>query len=514
MKSYKKLLLIILDGFGFAPPSEHNAIYKAKTPFFDSVLSKNPYAKLEASGTAVGSLKGQIGTSEVGHMSIGAGRIVFQDILRIHNDIESGKFFENPAFKKSTEHAKKFDSALHLIGLASDGGVHSHLKHLYALLKLAKRENLAKVYIHAFLDGRDTPPSSALGYIRDIQNKINRINPKYKIVAVSGRLYGMDRNKNWERTVLAFNAIVKAEGHEFQSAEKAVQHFYDKGVTDEFIEPCVISAGVSKNTVKSNDSIIFFNFRADRMRQITALFINKQKDILRHNMKNLQFTSMSQYSDDNEGFAVAYYDEPVKNHLSQVLSHYNIVQFKIAETEKYAHLTYFFNGGAEDPCHREERFMVPSPRVKNFSETPRMATGGVTEEVIKRIQSGKFPFVAINYSNADMIGHTGNIKATIEGLEFMDSCLEKVVKLAKKNNYTIIVTSDHGNAEEMYNFEAGDLHTAHTLNKVPFIIISEQSLALKKNGALANVAPTILDLMNLEKPKEMTAGSLLMGRPL
>ncbi|KKT35975.1 MAG: 2,3-bisphosphoglycerate-independent phosphoglycerate mutase [Parcubacteria group bacterium GW2011_GWA2_44_12] len=511
MPKQQKLLLIILDGFGIGPTNEHNAIYLAHTPFYDSLIREYPHTDLHASGTFVGAIPGQIGTSEVGHMNIGAGRVVLQDIARINHEIQSGEFFLNPAFFDAIEHVQKHNSSLHLIGLASTGGVHSHLLHLYALLRLARGQNVPHVFIHPFLDGRDTPPKSGRSFIRDIEQELAKTGAEYKIATLMGRFFAMDRNNNAERSRAAFQALVKGEGMKFRSAEQAVQHFYDQVITDEFIEPCVILDREHTHCISDNDAVIFFNFRADRMRQLSSLFLNAPEKNEGSTLKNVHITSMTAYVNEATNASVAYFDAEIKNTLSEVLSQYSLAQYKIAETEKYAHLTYFLNGGKEEPYAREERFMAQSPRVKHFDETPFMASGAISEEAIRKIESVDFPFIAINYCNADMIGHTGNLPAAMKGIAYMDACMERVVRCALRKEYTVIVTADHGNAEVMYDVASNTIQPAHTLNQVPFILAAQnkEGITLSRGGSLGNIAPTILEILGIEKPREMTCESLL-----
>ncbi len=506
----RKLLLIILDGFGIGPLNEHNAIWKARTPFFDSLIRDFPHTQLSAAGEAVGTLPGQIGTSEVGHLNLGAGRIVYQDIARIHQAIDQGAFFTNPAFLQAIAHAQKHNSTLHLIGLLSPGGVHSHTKHLYALLELAKRHSVKRVAIHAFLDGRDTPPASALPYVQELEDKLARYNSQFRLATLMGRFWGMDRNQNWERTVRAFGTLTQGQGAFFNTACHAIEHAYLQGTTDEFIEPCVLTKLDSQFLVQNNDAIVFFNFRADRMRQLVKLFLNQEPQIQKHNLQNLRLTSMTSYEDEPQGIQVAYPTTPINAHLTATLSTLNLPQFKIAETEKYAHLTYFFNGGRETAYPKEERLHIPSPTLQDFTKIPEMATPKITEALLPVLQTKDFPFVAVNFCNADMLGHTGNITAAIHSIETLDQCLKRTVLTARQNRYTVMITADHGNAEEMWIPDLRSTHTAHTINPVPCIIVSaDVNLRLASDGALANVAPTILKLMHLEKPGEMQAPSLL-----
>lgn len=510
LASLSKILLIVLDGFGIGKTNEHNAIYLAKTPFYDSLLARFPHTELTASGEAVGVLPEQIGGSEIGHLHLGAGRLVRQDIARIHQAIDRGEFFENPALINAIAHAKKHGSTLHLVGLLSPGGVHAHTKHLYELLELAKRHNLPQVAIHAFLDGRDTPPASALQYVADLEAEIMRLRSPARLATTQGRFFGMDRNQNWERTLRAFALLTKGEGQRFATAQEVVAQAYQQDITDEFIEPSTLVSDQSPLLIKDNDSIVFFNFRADRMRQLVTLFLNHEPSVLRHSLKNLHLTSMAAYVDNPQGITVAYPDDTVRFHLSEVLSTLNIPQFKIAEMEKYAHLTYFFNGGRETPYPKEERLMIPSGHIKDWTQTPQMASPEITKTLLPILARAEFPFVAVNLCNADMLGHTGNIAAAIKGVECLDQCLRELVTAAKQRGYATIITADHGNAEEMYLPDLKSTHTAHTLNKVPCILISDHShIRLKADGTLSNLAPTILELMNLPKPAEMVMPSLI-----
>lgn len=509
----KKLLLIILDGFGIGPPNEHNAIWRAKTPFFDSLMKRFPHAELEAAGEAVGILPGQIGSSEVGHLNIGAGRTVHQDILRIHNAIRDGSFFKNSALLRAAAHARTHHSALHLIGLISPAGVHSHTDHLYALLTFAARERIDRVFVHAFLDGRDTPPSSAHRYLEELEDEIHARHRSAKIATLGGRFFGMDRDRNWHRTKQMFGVMTQGTGQVFGHHRHAIDHFYSRRLSDEFIEPCIIEHPDGRHLVRSNDAIIFFNFRADRMRQLVNLFLNRVPEAATHNLHNLSLVSMAEYFDTSpEELVVAYEEAPVTAHVSEVLSAYNFPQFKIAETEKYAHLTYFFNGGKEAPYPKEERLMIPSPKVENFSATPEMSSPKIVQDLVKQLGRRAFPFLAANFCNADMLGHTGNLQAAILGVECLDQCLKQVVTAATQAGYTTLITADHGNAEQMYNPESGQPHTAHTVNPVPLIAITDRPLKIANSGTLAQVAPTILELLGIEKPTEMTAPSLMVKK--
>lgn len=507
--------LIILDGWGISNCKKYNAIEQANIQNFRRLLEIYPNTALRANGLDVGLPEGQMGNSEVGHLNIGAGRIVYQDLTRITRDIQNGDFFKNEALVYALEKAKTEGKALHIMGLLSDGGVHSHITHLYALLEMAKRFNLPHVYIHVFLDGRDTPPANALVYIKELEEKILELNTG-KIATVSGRYYAMDRDKRWERTEQAYNAIVLGEGVKADSAVKAVEASYILKETDEFVRPTVIidSKGEPVGTVKEGDSIIFFNFRPDRARQLTKAFVDKDFEGFkrRKGYFRVNFVCMTRYDDEIIDVKVAYEPEIIKNTLGEIISRNKMKQLRIAETEKYAHVTYFFNGGEEKPFPGEDRILIPSPKVPTYDLKPEMSAYEVTETVIEKINNKEYDFIVLNYANPDMVGHTGNYEAAVKAVEFVDDCLNKVITAIDEQNGTAIIVSDHGNCEQMAYYETGEPYTAHSSNKVPFILVSRKlkDCRLREGGILADIAPTILDISAIEKPEEMTGSSLII----
>ncbi len=517
-KITRPVVLIILDGWGINPKKEGNAIALAKPPVYNSLLTKYPHTVLDASGETVGLPDGQMGNSEVGHLNIGAGRVVYQDLTRIDLSIKISDFYLNNAFLDAIKKAKEKGSALHLLGLVSDGGVHSHIHHLFALLKMAKDEGLKNVFIHAFLDGRDTPPKSGIKYLQTLEKRLKEIGIG-KIATISGRYYAMDRDKRWDRVEKAYNAMVIGEGEKNSSSVKAIEDSYEKGVTDEFILPTVIVDEKDKPAalIQDNDSVIFFNFRADRAREITtALSAKDFSEFHRKEKPELSsFVTMTVY---NEEFNLPAAFPPVRltNILGEVISKAGLKQLRISETEKYAHVTYFFNGGDEKAFEGEDRMLIPSPRdIPTYDKKPEMSAYEVTDEVIKQINSKKYAFIVLNYANADMVGHTGVLDAAIKAVETVDECLGKVLKAVEENNGVAIITSDHGDADQMIDYETGQPHTAHTMNPVPFIVINNvgvqnfEPLQLREKGIFADIAPTILELMDISKPVDMTGVSLI-----
>ncbi|HHY43090.1 MAG TPA: 2,3-bisphosphoglycerate-independent phosphoglycerate mutase [Thermoanaerobacterales bacterium] len=507
----KPLMLMILDGWGLNPKKEANAIYAASTPNFDSLMKQFPNTTLQASGLAVGLPEGQMGNSEVGHLNIGAGRIVYQDFTRVSQDIKSGAFFENHALVWAMDNALKNDKSLHLLGLLSDGGVHSHIEHLKALLDMAKLKNLHKVYLHAFLDGRDVPPANAKKYIHEIEEYMEKIGVG-KIATISGRYYAMDRDKRWDRTEKAYNAIVFGEGLKASSATEAVEQSYERKETDEFVVPTVILDENSQPvaTVESGDSIIFFNFRPDRARQLTYAFCNEDFDGFprKRGFFPVNYVCLTEYDVTIKNAKIAYGPESLDNIFSQVLSNAGLRQLRIAETEKYAHVTFFFNGGVEKAYPGEDRILIPSPKVATYDLKPEMSAYEVADKVIEKIHEDIYDVIILNFANPDMVGHTGIFEAAVKAIEAVDECIGKVVKAIREKGGTVLVTADHGNAEQMLDYDTGESHTAHTCNPVPFILMSHKPYKLR-HGKLADIAPTILELLNLEKPKEMTGESLL-----
>lgn len=506
----KPVMLMILDGFGNAPKSEGNAVELAKKPNFDKLLKEYPHTNLNASGLAVGLPEGQMGNSEVGHLNIGSGRIVYQELTRITKAIEDRDFFENEALLKAINNAKDNNKALHLLGLLSDGGVHSHINHLKGLLQFAKEKGLQKVYIHAFMDGRDVPPSSGKDFIIKTEEIIKEVGVG-EIATISGRYYAMDRDNRWERVELAYNALVLGKGEEDTSAIKAIERSYAENKTDEFVLPCVITEdGKAKATIKDGDSVIFFNFRPDRAREITRAINDKTFDGFSRNTLNLTFVTMTQYDKTLEGVDVAFKPQTLTNTLGEYVSSKGLNQLRIAETEKYAHVTFFFNGGVEKENKGEDRALIPSPKVATYDLKPEMSAYEVTEELIKRLDSDIYDMIILNFANPDMVGHTGIIEAAIKAVETVDECLGKVVDKVLEKDGTIFITADHGNAETMVDFSTGTPFTAHTTNTVPFLWVSNNTSGKSlKEGKLADIAPTMLNVLGLSVPSEMNGENLI-----
>lgn len=497
------IALVIMDGWGVGDAADkNNAIAVANTPVIDELMAKYPNSTLQCSGEAVGLPDGQMGNSEVGHTNIGAGRTVYQELTRITKAIREGDFFKNSVFLDVVEHIKKNGGALHLMGLLSDGGVHSHNQHLYALLELAKREGLDKVYVHAFLDGRDVPPSSAADYVQKLADKIKEIGIG-QIATISGRYYAMDRDKRWERVEKAYCAITMAKGAQAADAVEAVKASYADGVTDEFVIPTVIGDYAGMNT---GDGAIFFNFRPDRAREMTHALTDTEFDgFVRKDLK-LAFATMTQY-EEGMNVEVAYKPQQLVNTLGQVLEQEGMKQLRIAETEKYAHVTFFFNGGLEEPFKGEERILVPSPKVATYDLQPEMSAVEVTDKVVEQIENKNQDVIILNFANGDMVGHTGVLEAAVKAVETVDACVGRMVEAIRKVGGTICITADHGNAEVMYDETTGGPFTAHTTNVVPFIIVSDEIKSVK-DGALCDIAPTMLKIVGVKIPSEMT------GKPL
>lgn len=498
-------MLMILDGFGIAKSSNANAISCANKPNLDRIFKENPITKLEASGLAVGLPEGQMGNSEVGHTNIGSGRIVYQDLTRITKSINDGDFYENPALNDAIENAIKNNSSLHVMGLLSNGGVHSHITHLYALLKLAKQKNLKKVYIHAFMDGRDVDPRSGIDFIGNLEAKIKEIGVG-KIATVMGRYYAMDRDKRYDRVQKAYAAMVYREGLSANSASEAVNNSYKKDVTDEFIEPTVITGA---EAITKDDSIIFYNFRPDRAREITRAFVDENFDGFerRFGKFNLKYICMTQYDETIKGVEVAYKPEELHKTFGKYIAENNLSQLRIAETEKYAHVTFFFNGGLEEPYKNEDRILVPSPKVATYDMQPEMSAPEVTEKVLEAIKSDKYDVIILNYANCDMVGHTGVFEAAVKAVEAVDEGVGKIEKEILKKDGVLLITADHGNADKMLD-ENNKPFTAHTTNLVPFCVVN-YNCTLKESGKLADIAPTMLKILNLKQPEQMTGVSLI-----
>ena len=496
--------LIIMDGFGFEDACKGNAVVNTPTPNLDRLFAENPGCQLVASGLDVGLPEGQMGNSEVGHTNIGAGRVVFQDLPHISMDIQNGKFFENPAYVEAMENCREWGSALHLMGLLSDGGVHSHINHLFAMLQMAKDQGIEKVYVHCFLDGRDVPPSSGKAFVEQLQAKCQQLGVG-QIATVMGRFYAMDRDKRWDRVQRAYNAIALGEGIFEEDAAEAVQKSYDAGVTDEFVEPVVCVKGAK---VRDNDSIIFFNFRPDRAREITRCFVDEDfTDVERKNgFIPVHFVCTTEYDATMPNVTVAYPRQKLDNIFGEYISKLGLTQLRIAETEKYAHVTFFFNGGVEQTFPGEDRCLISSPKVATYDLQPEMSAYEVAEEAVKRIESGAYDVIILNFANCDMVGHTGVYEAACKAVSTVDECVGKVVEATSKMGGVALITADHGNAERMIDVD-GEPFTAHTTNPVPFYIVGA-SVQLR-NGRLADIAPTMLDLMGLEKPAEMDGETLI-----
>ena len=501
----KPVILMILDGFGIAP-EKGNAIKAAKKPNIDKLFASNPLTQIGASGMDVGLPDGQMGNSEVGHTNMGAGRIVYQELTRITKTINEDKLKDNEAIVDAMDKALKNGTALHLMGLLSDGGVHSHIEHLYGILELAKKKGLKDVYIHAFLDGRDVPPSSAAEYADKLLNKLKEIGIG-KVATVEGRYYAMDRDNNWDRVEKAYAAMVYGEGNKADCPVCAIKNSYNDGVTDEFVVPCVIEGGAQ---VKPNDSIIFFNFRPDRAREITRTFVDP--DFKGFERKNgffpVNFVCMTQYDETMPNVKVAFAPEALKNTMGEYLSSLGKTQLRIAETQKYAHVTFFFNGGEEKVYPGEDRVLIDSPKISTFDLKPEMSAYEVCDAACERILSGKYDVVILNYANCDMVGHTGVFPAAVKAVETVDECVGKLVDAVNKMGGVTLITADHGNADKMYA-EDGTPFTAHTTNPVPLIVVGYDCKLKQNGGRLCDLAPTMLDIMGLAKPAEMTGVSLI-----
>src|SRR5215475_360597 len=526
----KPLVLVILDGWGYRAESKANAIALARKPTYDRLLREYPNTLIHTSGPFVGLPEGQMGNSEVGHLNIGAGRIVHMDITRIDLMIQNGDFFSEPTLVAAMRHARSGGRRLHLFGLVSDGGVHSQQAHLYALLKMAKQQGVDRVFVHAFMDGRDTLPTNGAGYLEQLQQKMREYNSG-KIASVNGRYYAMDRDRRWERIAKAFHAMVfgEGEGGKYVDAVQGVKESYNKGVTDEFVVPfvCIDNKGEPLATIRDEDSCICFNFRADRVRQITRALarnsgLNAQEGgdlpgaedldntIPRDRVpRNFHYVCMTQY-DKNFSLPVVIPPESMANILANVMGQADLRNLRVAETEKYAHVTYFFNGGVEQPFPGEDRVLVPSPKVATYDLKPEMSAAGIAQAVVKAVEDGTFDVMIVNFANADMVGHSGKIEPTIKAVETVDACLGEIEKAVRARGGAMLITADHGNAEQMIDPATGGPHTAHTTNPVPFIVIAENAkqCTLKPNGSLRDISPTILGLLGITEPKEMTGRDL------
>ena len=511
--SKKPTVLMILDGYGLNDKVEGNAVLQANTPNMDKLMAEYPYVKGYASGLAVGLPDGQMGNSEVGHLNMGAGRIVYQELTRITKEIEDGTFFENEELVKAMENAKNNNSALHIFGLLSDGGVHSHNTHIYGTIEMAKKFGLDKVYVHAFLDGRDTPPSSAAEYMEQLVEKMKEIGVG-EVATVSGRYYAMDRDNNWDRVQKAYDSLTKGEGVKATCPVKAMEESYANDVTDEFVLPTVITNedGTPVSVVKDNDSVIFFNFRPDRAREMTRAFCDDKFTGFERPFLKTTFVCFKDYDESIPNKLIAFEKEEIKNTFGEYLAANGKKQLRLAETEKYAHVTFFFNGGVEEPNIDEARLLVNSPKdVATYDLKPEMSAPEVGMDLVEAIKSDKYDVIIINFANPDMVGHTGVIPAAVKAVERVDSLVGDAVQAIKDVDGVLFICADHGNAEKMIDYETGKPHTAHTTNPVPFILVNaDPSYKLREGGCLADIAPTLLEIMGLPQPKEMTGKSLIV----
>ena len=522
----KPVLLVIMDGFGIAPPSKGNGVTLAKKPVFDHLVSTYPTLTLQASGEAVGLSWGEMGNSEVGHLNLGSGKIIYQTLPKINKTVENGSFQQNQMFLKAAEQVKKNKSRLHLMGLVSNGGVHSHQEHLYALLEFCKAQGINDVYIHAFLDGRDTKKDGGLDFIKQLEAKIKEIGVG-RIASLSGRFYAMDRDNHWDRIELAFRAIVEGKSEaNFDNPIKAIEQAYQKNVFDEeFIPAVIMSGGKPIAKVEDKDAVIFFNFRADRARQMAMTFVLPGFDkFKREYLKDLCFVTMTEYEKDLP-VMVAYPPELIQKPLGRIISEANLKQLHAAETEKYAHVTFFFNGGKEDPFVGEDRILVPSPAVSTYDQKPEMSATELNTKIINSLREDKYDFGVINFANPDMVGHTGVVPATIKAVEAIDKCLGDLIAVVLEKNGVCVITADHGNAEELINLQTGEVDKEHSTNPVPFIVCGKQwegqtlipgldsaggdLSILTPSGMLADIGPTILKILEIDKPDEMTGSPLI-----
>ena len=510
----KPVVLMILDGYGLNDKVEGNAVALANTPVMDSLMKEYPYVRGNASGMAVGLPEGQMGNSEVGHMNMGAGRIVYQELTRITKEIQDGDFFKNEALLKAIDNCKKNNSALHLMGLLSDGGVHSHITHLYGLLELAKQQGLEKVYVHCFLDGRDTPPASGKSYAEQLNEEMRKLGVG-KIASVMGRYYAMDRDNNYDRVKLAYDAMTEGKGLTAACGICGIQESYDRDETDEFVKPTVVvEDGKAVGLVQDKDSVIFFNFRPDRAREITRAFCDDDFKGFDRVRKDITFVCFSDYDPTIPNKEVAFHKIAITNTFGEWLAAHDMKQARIAETEKYAHVTFFFNGGVEQPNEGEDRILVNSPKdVATYDLKPEMSAPLVCEKLLGAIRSEKYDVIVINFANPDMVGHTGVISAAIKAIETVDECVGKAVQAVKDVDGVLFICADHGNAEQMIDYTTGQPHTAHTTNPVPFILVNyDPAYTLKEGGCLADIVPTLINVMGMEQPAEMTGKSLLIKK--
>ena len=512
--SKKPTVLMILDGFGLNDNPKANAVFEANTPNIDALMKKYPFVKGNASGLAVGLPDGQMGNSEVGHMNMGAGRVVYQELTRITKEIEDGDFFRNEELLAAVKNVKEKNSSLHLYGLLSDGGVHSHNTHLYGLLELAKREGLENVYIHCFMDGRDTAPTSGIEYVKELVAEIEKIGVG-KIASISGRYYAMDRDNRWDRIEKAYVALTKGEGNKASDPVEAMQQSYDEGVTDEFVVPVIIEEnGAPVATIQDGDSVIFFNFRPDRARQITRVFCADEFDgFERGPRKDVFYVCFTEYDVTIPNKEIAFKKVELHNTFGEFLAANGLKQARIAETEKYAHVTFFFNGGVEEPNPGEDRILVHSPKVATYDLQPEMSAPEVCDRLVEAIHSGKYDVIIINFANPDMVGHTGVMEAAVKAVETVDTCVGRAVEALLEEDGQMFLCADHGNCEQEIDYATGESFTAHTTNPVPFILINyDPSYTLAEDGRLADIVPTLIEMMGMEQPKEMTGHSLLVRK--
>ena len=512
--SKKPTVLMILDGYGLNDNCEANAVCEAKTPIMDQLKSQCPFVKGNASGMAVGLPEGQMGNSEVGHLNMGAGRIVYQELTRITKEIEDGDFFQNEALLKAVRNAKENNSALHLFGLLSDGGVHSHNTHVYGILELAKREGLSKVFVHCFLDGRDTPTTAGKEYIKELNDKMKELGVG-QVASVMGRYYAMDRDNRWDRVERAYNVMTKGEGNHAECPVCAVKDSYAAEKTDEFVEPtAIVKDGQPVGLIEDKDSVIFLNFRPDRAREITRAFCdNEFTGFAREKRLDLTYVCFTEYDPTIPNKDVAFHKVAIDNTFGQFLAAHGMTQARIAETEKYAHVTFFFNGGVEEPNEGEDRILVKSPKVATYDMKPEMSAYEVCDKLTEAIRSGKYDVIIINFANPDMVGHTGVEEAAIKAVEAVDECVGKAVDAVKEVGGQMFICADHGNAEQLKDYVTGETFTAHTTNPVPFILVNaDPGYGLREGGCLADIAPTLIELMGMEQPKEMTGKSLLIRK--
>ena len=505
---------MILDGYGLRDEKKGNGIAEANTPVMDKLMAEYPFVKGNASGLAVGLPDGQMGNSEVGHMNMGAGRIIYQELTKITKAIDDGDFFENKALLAACENAKKNGAALHLMGLVSDGGVHSHITHIYGILELAKRQGLDKVYVHCFLDGRDTPPASGKSYAEQLNEEMKKIGVG-KIASVMGRYYAMDRDNNYDRVQLAYDAMTEGKGLTAACGICGIQESYDREETDEFVKPTVVvEDGKAVGLVQDKDSVIFFNFRPDRAREITRAFCDDDFKGFDRVRKDITFVCFSDYDPTIPNKEVAFHKIAITNTFGEWLAAHDMKQARIAETEKYAHVTFFFNGGVEQPNEGEDRILVNSPKdVATYDLKPEMSAPQVCEKLLDAIRSEKYDVIVINFANPDMVGHTGVISAAIKAIETVDECVGKAVQAVKDVDGVLFICADHGNAEQMIDYTTGQPHTAHTTNPVPFILVNyDPAYTLKEGGCLADIVPTLINVMGMEQPTEMTGKSLLIKK--